>query len=502
MTTVRRNLAANFLGNAWTSLLALGLVPLYIHFLGIEAYGLIGIFIALTGLLALLDLGLSNTVNRETARLIVRENSSQAMRDLVRTLELPYWGAGALIAAGVVTASPFLAHEWVQPETLAPETVQTAFVIMGLSIALQWPLSFYAGGLMGLQRQVLLNWVNVGMATFRGLGAVGVLWLVSATPEAFFVWQGGVGAAQTALTAALLWKSLPHGSRRARFSRDVLKSVWRFAAGVTGIALVSTILTQADKIILSRMLSLESFGYYVLAGTVALALTRLTAPVYQAIYPRFTNLVELGAADELAHLYHRSAQLLSVVVLPAAAVITLNSRNILLLWTQNAETADRAHVLASLLVTGTALNALMHIPYALQLASGWTRLALVGNTVAVVVLVPLMIVLARRYGAVGAASVWVLLNLGYVVFAIQVMHRRLLPEHKWRWYLHDVGTPLAAAVLVAGGARLLLPAPTGNAPLALYLLAVGLATLVAAVAVTPVTRRALVDMVSNRRLAS
>jgi len=396
VTSVRRNLAANFLGSAWISLLSLGLVPIYIHFLGIEAYGLIGIFVALMGLLALLDLGLSSTVNRETARLVVREDTAQDLRDLVRTLELPYWGAGALIAAVVVAASPFLAYRWVQPESLAPETVLTAFIIMGLSIAFQWPLGFYAGGLVGLQRQVLLNWINVGMATLRGLGALTVLWLVSPTPEAFFLWQGGVSAAQTALTAALLWRSLPLGSRRARFSVDALKSVWRFAAGVTGIAVVTTVLIQADKVILSRMLSLEGFGYYVLAGAVALALNRLTGPVYQAVYPRLTNLVELGATDELARLYHRSAQLLSVAVLPAAAVLALNSYDILLLWTQNAETAENAHVLVSILVTGTALNALMHTPYALQLASGWTRLALVANIIAVVLLVPLMIVLASQ----------------------------------------------------------------------------------------------------------
>ena len=39
MTTVRTNILANLAGQSWSALLQLLLLPLYIHFLGIEAYG-------------------------------------------------------------------------------------------------------------------------------------------------------------------------------------------------------------------------------------------------------------------------------------------------------------------------------------------------------------------------------------------------------------------------------------------------------------------------------
>jgi hypothetical protein len=98
---------------------------------------------------------------------------------------------------------------------------------------------------------------------------------------------------------------------------------------------------------------------------------------------------------------------------------------------------------------GTAIHGLMHIPWALQLAFGWTRLAFFGNLVSVLLLVPLMIALTRWYGAVGAASVWVILNIGYMLIILPIMHRRLLTTEKWRWYFEDVGRPLVAAVVVA-----------------------------------------------------
>jgi O-antigen/teichoic acid export membrane protein len=445
----KKNIVANFGGSVWTGLMGLVFVPLYIHFMGIEAYGLMGIFATLLALFGLLDMGLSSTLNREMARLAVQTDKAQEMRDLVRTLEIPYWAVGLLISLIVIAASRFIAYRWVNAENLAPRTVQTAMILMGFVTLFQWPLSFYSGGLMGLQRQVLLNGINVVMATFRGLGAVLILWLVSPTVEAFFSWQIVVSVIQISLIVFFLWRSLPQAAAPPRFRRDLLRNIWRFAAGMTGITVLSTILTQLDKVILSRMLSLTLFGYYTLASSIAMNLYRFISPVFSATYPRLTNLVALGRKEEITRLYHKSAQLVSVLVLPAALVVALFSKDILLLWTQSPVTAEYTHLLVSILVMGTAINGLMNIPYALQLASGWTRLSIFVNLVSVLLLMPLMIILAKWYGAMGAASVWVILHIGYLFISIPIMHRRLLPTEKWRWYFNDVGRPLLAAVMVA-----------------------------------------------------
>ncbi len=111
--------------------------------------------------------------------------------------------------------------------------------------------------------------------------------------------------------------------KRRVFRRELLLNIWRFAAGMTGITVLVTILTQLDKVILSRMLSLEMFGYYTLASVVAMNLDRFVGPVFSATYPRLTNLVALGATEEITRLYHKSAQLVSVLVLPAALVVAL-----------------------------------------------------------------------------------------------------------------------------------------------------------------------------------
>ena len=56
MTSTKRNIIANYLGSAWNALMGLAFIPLYIHYLGIEAYGLIGVFILLQAWMVLLDM--------------------------------------------------------------------------------------------------------------------------------------------------------------------------------------------------------------------------------------------------------------------------------------------------------------------------------------------------------------------------------------------------------------------------------------------------------------
>ncbi len=469
--------------------MSLAFIPLYIKFMGIESYGLVGIFASLLALFGILDMGLSTTLNREMARLSVLPDKAREMRNLVRTLELPYWGVAVFIGIAVVCLSGPIANYWVKADKLTPATVKQALMIMGGVVAFRWPVSLYSGGLMGLQKQVLLNGINVFEATLRGLGAVLVLWLISPTIQAFFIWQIFISMVHVLLVAFFLWQSLPKSSQHSQFEKESLFRIWRFAAGMTGISVTAIILTQTDKIVLSKILPLEMFGYYTLATVVAGALYFFIGPVFSALFPRFSQLVSLNDQNGLKKLYHKSCQFMSVMILPAAIVVSLFSSEILLLWTSDPVTVANTQSIVSILIIGTALNGLMNLPYGLQLAHAWTKLALYTNIIASIVLVPMIYFLATRYGVVGAASAWVILNSGYALICIQIMHSRLLKGEQWRWYFNDVGVPLLAAFSVALLWRLFVPDEMSSLAMLICLLGVSTTALIVTAFATSVTRQ-------------
>jgi O-antigen/teichoic acid export membrane protein len=501
MGLLKKNIAANFAGSICQAIMGVIFVPLYIKFMGIESWGLVGFFAMLQVMSGLLDMGLSSTINREMARLSISNTKHQEMRNLVRTLEILYWAIAIFVGIIFLFFSPIIARHWIKAELLSFQTIKQALLIMGFVIALQMPSGFYSGGLMGLQCHLLLNMINIVTSSLRGVGTIIILWLISPTIQAFLIWQIVISIGNTISLALFLWRKLPSGETKAIFQKQLLKGIWKFSVGMSGVAAFALILSQMDKVILSRMLSLENFGYYTLASMVAMSLGRLITPVLFSIYPRFTQLVAIDNQVQLEKIYHKSCQLMSVIILPVAIVVAFFSYEFLFLWTHNSLTAQKSYLIVSFLICGTALNGLLNPPFALQLAYGWTRLSLLKTLISVILLVPLIIYLTIYYGAPGAASVWLVLNLGMILFEIPIMHRRLLPKEKWTWYSQDVCLPLFTCIILVGFARIFITMPIPPLLLGLYLISIYFITLSMVGIITPATRLWLFNKLHHIKLA-
>ncbi len=455
---VKIELVASFVGTGWSGMVQLACIPAYVKLMGIESYGLVGFYLVLQAMLQVLDLGLSPTMNREMARYSVQPEKVSAARDLVRTLEIGYWIIGLLIGAAILTAAPWLAVHWIKASAIPSQNVTQAVMLMGVLAFFQWPVSFYQGGLMGLRQQVLLNVLKVCATTLANVGAVLILWFVSPTIQVFLVWQVVISAIFVITLAVGLWRSLPSSDRSPRFDLASSRNVWYFAAGMSGIAVTSLILTQADKILVSKLFSLEIFGYYALAWSIANGLLIAAGCVFNVAFPRMSALVSAGDQDSLTQFYHRASQLMAVLILPIATLVSSFSFEILRLWTGSGETALNAAPILSLLIIGSAINALLYLPYALQLAHGWTKLAILAGLVSISILIPLMFLMGKHFGPVGAASIWALLNVLNMLIAVPIMHRRLLPHETWR-YFSDIGLPLLWTISIAAIGRLVFTKP-------------------------------------------
>ena len=439
--------------------MGIAFVPIYIKYLGMEAYGLIGLFAVLQMWLTLLDMGMTPTLNREVARYSAGTHSVESIRDLVRTLEIVCVCVAMLIAIAILLFSKWLAAHWLNAQKLPVSEVANALSVMGLVAALRFVEGLYRGAILGLQRQVWLNVVTSLLATVRGVGAIGVLAWVSPTIHGFFVWQLVISVVTLALFALAVHRAFPYSERPACFSPQAIAGVWKFAGGMFLTTLLALLLTQIDKVLLSRLLSLESFGVYVFAAAVAGVLFQLIGPISQAYFPRLTELTAKGDERAVSVTYHQGAQLMSIMLVPAGLVLIVFGEHLLAVWTGNEALARDAAPIVAILATGTILNGWMHIPYMLQLANGWSTLAVRVNIVAAAVLVPAIFWVTPRYGPVGAAWIWVIVNAGYVLVAVHFMHVRLLPKEKWSWYSRDLFWPtfFAGTVVMFSG----LAHPTG-----------------------------------------
>lgn len=493
-----RNISANFIGRGWGLLSVLLVTPAYARQLGLAAYGLVGLYATLLTMMAFADLGFTATLNRELARLSpLGAEAARRMGDTVRTVETLYTVVVPLMALALWSVAPFLADRWLNLGTLSRDEVVLAIRLMGTGIALQLPAGLFIGGLQGRQEQTTATAVQL----VWGIGTAGLtlaaMHMLGATVVVFAAVQVLTNLLYVLVARWLLWRSVArHGPiGKSRFERDVLDGLWRYAAGMLAMALLSTALTQMDKLAISRLMSIREVGTYLLATTVATAPLMLATPIAAAVFPRLTGDVAGSDTAGISATYRLATQLVALAIAPVSAVLVVFMTPFVLAWTGSADTAAAVSPSARFLVCGQLLQALTLVPYYLGLAHGSVRMNLTVGAVSLLLLTPLLIVGVPRFGLEGAAGSWLLMNAIVMPAFMRLLHRRLAEDEWTPWVTRAVLLPCAVAFVTAATLRFLLPSPVTRITALVVLACSGLCTL----AVTALTLPIVTAFIGQKR---
>lgn len=475
--SLRWELLVNLGGAGSGAVVQILCVPVYVALLGLERYALIAFATALLLAIKALDLGLSHTINRELARrLAIGGDELSRVRELVRTLEVAYVALGIVLGGAIILAAPVVAARWFGESTLGIPVVTRVVRLIGLLVVVQWPLSFYQGALLGLRRATAMNVAVVVATSLAGGGAVVLLLWGDRSLAAYLRWQVVVAAAHTIVVAMLARRALPATARRAQLKFNVLTGLRATTIRIGGLTLSLLLLLQADKLLASRWLALDAYGYYMLGAAVASGLAVLGVPIFATLLPRLSTLAARGERSALRSEFVRGTHLVTVLVFPAMIACALLARDLLELWTRNPSIARAAAPAATALLVGTGAGALLQLIVALQLGTGDTRTGIGINAFLLVALLPLGAV-ASTHGAVGVATVWCALMIVGTLASGTFVFRRQLGAGVMRWLVKDLGAPSLAMLVVAGTLS-----PWLRTPLSLPLAALRLVALTASLA--------------------
>jgi O-antigen/teichoic acid export membrane protein len=448
------NLLAGCLSKAWSVIVILICTPYFVRTLGADGYGLVAVFLTLQRVCALLDSGLSTTINKEMACHSSR-HETQRLVDMVRTLEVVYWALSLLVFVIVLAASDWIASEWIRCDKFSKRELQSLILVMGLAIAVQLPQSFYSAALAGQERHVTLNMIRIVWHGVRFLGAIPVLAFIGSSLFIFFQWQVITGVFITAATAAAIWWSLPRQPQIPRFRLTLFREVLGFTLGAGMFTITAVVINQIDKVILSKQLTSDEFGYYMLAFSFPSALFLICTPIQTVIFPRLAHHHGRNDNAGVKASYHLGSQLMALAIVPIAITGAFFSREIMEVWLNDSEITDKCYRVTSLLFCGMGLNCLSAMPHTLQLSHGWTRLANILNLASIVVLGPLFVWSCSHYGAMGASFIWLIYGASFLLLQVHFMHSRLLPAEKARWAVSQI-VAIGVCVLVGSAARQLL----------------------------------------------
>jgi O-antigen/teichoic acid export membrane protein len=437
-----KNIIANYVGKIWGIISVFLFVPFYIKILGIESYAVINFYTVILTIMYFADGGLSATLNRE----IARSSDKQYIGNMLFTIEKVYLAICSVIILFIFSFSGIIAKNWLNSHTISAEDLSLYISLMGVSIAFQLFTTLQSSGLMGLEKQVLSNGIQVSSSFFRS-AVVFIPLHFYPTLLTFFIWQVSVNIIFFFITRHNLWKFIKT-DMSYQFDKHVLKTVGRFAGGMMLMAIISSLNTQIDKLVISKILSLKQFGYYSLAGILSQVPVLIITPIAVAILPRMVKYSANTQKDKLTKLFHVNTFVLSTLATSGAMVLFLFTKDFVLIWTHDILIANAIENVTKVLLIGGVFLSFQYMPYHLAIANGHTKTNVRLGVVAVICIIPALIFFVKQYGLIGATYTWLIMNLfAYFYLGYFIISKFLIGEFK-RWFINGTVTPLFISILV------------------------------------------------------
>ena len=356
----------NIVGYLIPILVALVTVPVLVHYLGRDRFGLLSLAWVLIGSFSVIDLGLGRTLTQFVASALGRGDVA-AIAPLVWSSLLVMFIFGALAGSGVAVLAPRLVHSGLRiPVALQGESLQSLYLI-----ALGIPIVLVTAGLRGVleaqQRFGLSNMVRIplGIMTFAGpLLVLPFTVRLSAVVLVLIVCRCFAAVAYLVLCLRVT----PGLARRAGPRLSLMASLLRMGAWISISNLITPVFLYTDRFVIGAVISVGAVAYYTVPFDLAARILVIPGAIAAVLFPAFAMsfVRDHGRAGALLV---RGTKYLFLLLLPiTVAVVTLASDG-LRIWLGNDFSRHSTEVL-QLLTAGVLFNGLANVPFAFVQGAG------------------------------------------------------------------------------------------------------------------------------------
>lgn len=394
--SVARNTGYNLASALVPIAVSLVILPLYIHTIGAERYGMVALIGALVGYFGVFDLGLSAAVTQRLAATPAGE--FLARRQIFWTAAATNVGFG--VAGGLLilpVAHYYAGHGLNAPADLMPE-IGRAMWWLALALPVALLNGVLRGGLLGAERFLELNAINIVVGTISQFAPLLAAWLIAPTldvvlPALYLTRVLNIGCFAWVLARRVL------GSWRPAFDRARVKDLLTFGGWVTVSSLLSPLMTTADRYFIGSLAGLKAVSYYAVPFQIAERTMILPSALGSALMPRIAATQGEGSHE----MGIRALRAIAAVMGPfmIAGVVVLHP--LLNVWIGR-EFAGEAAFAGQILLMGFWWNALGIACFAWLYGMGKARLVAIAHVVEIVPYFIILVALLKLYGLPGAAA--------------------------------------------------------------------------------------------------
>jgi O-antigen/teichoic acid export membrane protein len=459
--TSSRLLARNTLYNTAAQLVpmlaAVVAIPILIHGLGADRFGVLTLAWAVIGYFSLFDLGLSRALTHAVASRLGGEDSDAELADVVWTamaLMLVLGAVGGLVLAAL--AAWVVGSAFNVPADLLGESRTTLYLL-----ALSMPLIVTNAGFRGLleahQDFGASTALRVPLGVFSFVGPLLVLPFSRALPPIIALLVAGRFLTWLAHLIVCL-RRYPYLRTHFSLRAAAVVPLLRIGGWMTTSNIVSPLMSYLDRFFIGIILPMAAVAHYVTPYELVSKLSLFPQSLMGVLFPAFAATFARDR-ERTASLFGRSLRALLLFIFPIALVLVLFAREGLSLWVGAGFAAASAPVLRWLAV-GVFINSMAHAPF--NVLQGIGRPDLTGklHLVELPLYLAALYLLGHQFGITGVAVAWVL-RIAADSAALMLLTCRQVPSVSGEvravtgWTVLGLLVLAAAAALVTPAAKVI-----------------------------------------------
>jgi O-antigen/teichoic acid export membrane protein len=399
-----RNTIWNLVGQVAPMGVALFAIPMLIHHIGTDRFGVLTLAWMVVGYFSLFDLGLGRAMTNLVAQRLGRNQQEE--------LPAVVWTANGVMAVmGIVGAivlaaiSPLLAYSLLRiPPQLQLETMHS-LLLLSISVPLVISTAGFRGILEAQQKFGLLNFVKIPMGVATYLAPVAVLPFtnsITALVGALVIAR----AVFLVLCIGLALREMPALRHRFAFDKLLLRPLFSFGGWMTVSNIVGPVLIYVDRFLIGSILSIAAVAYYATPYEVATKLLIVPGALAGVLFPAFSTALKVDRIRG-AMLYRRAAKYVGMFLFPVSFLLIVFGQDLLQVWLGHEFAVHSMRVL-QILSLGVLTNGLATIPFALIQGAGRADITGKVHLLELPFYLSAVWYLTVHYGIVGTAFAWLL----------------------------------------------------------------------------------------------
>lgn len=436
-----KNTLFNLLGRFATLIVGLFLIPYLVNKLGTTQFGLWSITLAITGIVGIIDLGISPAIVKFVAEYWSRQSSQQAADSLLSGLLIAFVMAVVFIFLINLLASPIVKRLQVplNMENLSCDLLRAASIILGIA----YLSNCLQSALAGLQRMDLINGINIISSIFGAM--ISFLCLKLGWGLRGLILSHALAAISALLLGMLSVVRLISLQRitRSRPRLQLMRSMFGYGWKIQISNTCGLITPLMNKFLTGAFAGLNRVAAFEIGNRITNYTNSLPIALFTALVPAWTESSVKLDKNTLKQKYHRYLNSFFFVSIPFIIFPICCAKPIILAWVGRG--FDLSVWVAQILLIGYGVNLQTGIGTSLLRGTGKPEFEMFYGLLTLGANAFLSVLLVKRFGFIGLLlGVSIAQIVGSVFFFMLI--RPIVGPHRWNT---EIGRVLVTSLLPA-----------------------------------------------------